>query len=334
MKACVLGYGSIGRRHALNLSLLGHEVGFLRSGKSKMETSIQEHGWLEFFSPDDCLSWGPEFLVVCTPTSLHLKGVNFGIRHGLHVYVEKPIACTPSEIEELVFIAQQNDLVLRAGYQMRFHELVKRAKRLTSGSSDHGALQGFSFEWFSNVRHWHPWEDVSSSYVTRPELGGGAINTLSHEIDLIQFLFGAVDSLDANLIYGEFEAIEIGMDALIQTKSGVSGVVQLRMDTEYRHRMVSLAFTESLVEIDLERGQIISSGFVEKVGDAQSLHEAAYLSSLQSFIADIEGERWEEGKAEEIVATELMLSDLRLSGLQKSKIQLSSMEDGQRLDLS
>lgn len=323
MKACVLGYGSIGKRHASNLSLLGHEVAFLRTGKGTLEMAEEGHNWLEFFRPRDCLNWKPDFLIVCTPTSLHIEGAKFGLQNGMHVYVEKPLAGTPSEIQELVLLAQQNELVLRVGYQMRFHELVKRARELTSGSSNLGELQGFSLKWLSDVRRWHPWEDLANSYVMRPELGGGAINTLSHEIDLVEFLFGAVESVDANLVYKDSQNVEVGVDALVQTKGGLSGVVQLRMDTDYRHRNITLFFSNSLVEIDIENGRILSLGLVENFGNGQILNDASYLTSLQAFIDDVKSERWTEDKDHQIWATELLLLNFRVAGQQRRRIFLA-----------
>ena len=36
----------------------------------------------------------------------------------------------------------------------------------------------------------HPYENYKNSYAASKKLGGGALNTLSHEVDLIAFFFG------------------------------------------------------------------------------------------------------------------------------------------------
>ena len=116
MRGCILGFGSIGLRHAQNLSALGHEVSFLRSGKSNLSLSGEQKIWPEFFREEDCLSWKPDFLIVATPTSLHFTGTLFGLVNGLHVYVEKPMATTSKNLSRLIHEAVSRGLLLQMGY--------------------------------------------------------------------------------------------------------------------------------------------------------------------------------------------------------------------------
>ena len=45
--------------------------------------------------------------------------------------------------------------------------------------------------WFeSYLPSWHPWEDYSLSYAARKDLGGGALHTLDHEIDFLNWCLG------------------------------------------------------------------------------------------------------------------------------------------------
>lgn len=69
-------------------------------------------------------------VVVATPSHTHYKIVKAALLAGKHVYVEKPIATTISEAEELTSIANENDLVLMVGHLLLYHPAVNRLKMI------------------------------------------------------------------------------------------------------------------------------------------------------------------------------------------------------------
>ncbi len=313
MKVCIAGYGSIGKTHADNLFSLGHEVAFLRTGLANAQRPATEGSFPEFYDKRELLGWEPQCLVVCTPTALHQEGIRFGIENGLHVYVEKPIGGSINETTELVKLARRNNLVLRVGYQMRFHPLTHVAKDFLVRAESLGGLQGFSMSWLSNVRTWHPWENVEDSYAVRSELGGGAINTLSHEFDLAIFLFGEIDWVDAVSTFGAFPGVEVGVDVLLKPIAGPPGTIQLRIDTSYRQRVLTLMFQESLVQLDFETNEIRHSGEVIHQPTTVSLHNQAYLASITDFIECAIRRDVDSTLERSIMETEIFLSSIRLA---------------------
>jgi predicted dehydrogenase len=72
---------------------------------------------------------------------------------------------------------------------LRFHPLVQKIKAIID-SKELGPVYSARFEFGSYLPDWHPWEDHRTSYASRKELGGGVINTITHELDLIQYYFG------------------------------------------------------------------------------------------------------------------------------------------------
>ena len=69
-------------------------------------------------------------VVVATPSHTHFKLVKAALEAGKHVYVEKPIATTCEEAEELNKIANQNDRVLMVGHLLLYHPAVNRLKMI------------------------------------------------------------------------------------------------------------------------------------------------------------------------------------------------------------
>jgi len=59
--------------------------------------------------------------VVCSPTAVHYDHVLSLLEKGLHVLVEKPLACTGAQASQLAGLAEKNSLILQVGYYRRFH---------------------------------------------------------------------------------------------------------------------------------------------------------------------------------------------------------------------
>src|SRR5205807_1762719 len=86
MRIFVVGLGSIGRRHLANARKLGHDA---------------EGGRLE-----EAAAFSPDALVVSSPTSVHLEALRWAVEHGVHAYVEKPIAGASDGVAETLDAAE------------------------------------------------------------------------------------------------------------------------------------------------------------------------------------------------------------------------------------
>ncbi|HXC52412.1 MAG TPA: Gfo/Idh/MocA family oxidoreductase [Candidatus Limnocylindrales bacterium] len=69
-------------------------------------------------------------VVIATPTATHHRLAVAALARGLHVLVEKPLARTTAEAEELGRIAADAGLVLLTGHVFLFHEAVRTVRRL------------------------------------------------------------------------------------------------------------------------------------------------------------------------------------------------------------
>jgi len=76
-----------------------------------------------------------EAIIVCTPHVLHYEHVMAGLKKGLHVFVEKPMAISIDQAEKMRNTAEKKGLVLAVGYQRHFQpeyfyarEIIKSGK--------------------------------------------------------------------------------------------------------------------------------------------------------------------------------------------------------------
>ncbi len=174
-KALVVGYGSIGQRHARVLEGLGHAVAVVSRRAVEHPRRYPDLGAaLADFRPD--------YAVIANETSLHrptyraLKAAGFG---GT-VLVEKPlfhdIAAGDERAAPKTFVA----------YNLRFHPLLLRLRDWMQGR----ALVAATVHVGQHLATWRPQRDFRQSYSSQKALGGGVLRDLSHELDYVLLLFG------------------------------------------------------------------------------------------------------------------------------------------------
>lgn len=66
---------------------------------------------------------------VCTPNGVHHPATIAALLAGSHVMVEKPMAMTPAECEEMIAVARKNGRLLSVGFQVRYSPAVQMCKR-------------------------------------------------------------------------------------------------------------------------------------------------------------------------------------------------------------
>ncbi len=82
-------------------------------------------------------------VVIATPVRFHFAMAKAALEAGKHVFIEKPIARTGAEAQELVEIAQKQGLVLMVGHTFLFSPAVRRMKEIIE-AGDIGQVQYIS----------------------------------------------------------------------------------------------------------------------------------------------------------------------------------------------
>ena len=188
MNILIIGGGSIGKRHLKNLRQLGYnQLWVLR--RSPDPSFEETHGVKVLTSFEAAGQESLDAVFICTPTALHHQGLQFAIDHQLHIFMEKPLIHNASGLEKAINAMNSFNGIFFIGFMLRYHPLVKEIKKIID-SRKLGDVYSARFEFGSFLPYWHPWEDYKISYASQKALGGGVINTITHELDLIQYFFG------------------------------------------------------------------------------------------------------------------------------------------------
>ena len=131
----VAGVGSLGRHHARVASSLEGAVvsGIYDSDTARRDEVAGEFGLPASRSLEDLLAVS-DGVVVATPTVSHREVAGAALAAGRHVLVEKPIASTLEEADELIGAATSARVVLQVGHIERFNPAVEAALPLASGA--------------------------------------------------------------------------------------------------------------------------------------------------------------------------------------------------------
>jgi predicted dehydrogenase len=183
MKVLVVGFGSIAKKHLHNLRQLYPNVRlavWCRPGKVRDSQGLEAL----FHQVDEVLAWQPDYVVVASPATLHTEHVVALAGLRVPMLVEKPLASNLMEGQRLLTALQGPCLL---GYQLRFTDGFLQ---LREWLPELGALHLVRLEVGQYLPDWRPDTPIADMVSANPELGGGALLELSHELDLVSHLIG------------------------------------------------------------------------------------------------------------------------------------------------
>lgn len=190
MKALVIGYGSIGKRHISNLSKFKNiEISVVTSRNS--DNFLLKNKCKLFKTIKDAIKEHYDFCIISNASSLHMQSALMLATHGIHLFIEKPLSNSLSGINSLLKKSQKQKLITQIGCNLRFHPCIKEIKTILSKNKI-GKVYSIQIENGSFLPNWHPDEDYRKSYAAQQKMGGGVVLTCIHEIDYLYWFFGKI----------------------------------------------------------------------------------------------------------------------------------------------
>jgi len=132
LRVGVVGCGAFGRNHARVYRDLAGEpaqgvefVGVADSDYARAQTTAKEFGTQAFHSAEELIAAGARAVSVAAPTVFHLEVARQLMQSGVDVLIEKPLATSVAEADELIEIARKNGRVAQAGHLERFNPAVR-----------------------------------------------------------------------------------------------------------------------------------------------------------------------------------------------------------------
>ena len=167
-----------------------------------------------------------DIVSIATESGIHAEIAVFCIEHGIHVIIEKPIAMSLKEADEIIELSQKRNVKVSVCHQNRFNVAVQKMRdaleRGRFGSISHGSVH---VRWNRNQDYY----TQASWRGTWEQDGGTLMNQCIHGIDLLRWMMGN----DVEKVYGVtrqqfhhyLEAEDVGM-AILEFKNGSIATIE------------------------------------------------------------------------------------------------------------
>ncbi len=178
-KVLLIGYGSIGKRHAINLKDIGIKPYILTKYPDDLDVIFLR-------DIEEIKDVNIDFCIIATPTAKHLDDLKrcFTLSNiPRKILIEKPLECSYLRGKEIKDIAKKYDINIFIAYNMRFLNVFSVIKKFIKEQKD--TIRIVNVVAGQDLREWRPYKDYTKSYSAHRNQGGGVDLDLSHEIDYI-----------------------------------------------------------------------------------------------------------------------------------------------------
>lgn len=167
-----------------------------------------------------------ELVAVATDSGVHAEITLYCIDHGVNVIVEKPMAMSMTDADEIVKRSQETGVVVSVCHQNRFNIAIQEMRHALEagrfGKLSHGSI---------NVR-WNRGKDYYDQASWRGKWasdGGCLFNQCIHGIDLLRWMMGdeveEVYGVTKQQFHDYLECEDVGM-AVVKFKNGAIGTIE------------------------------------------------------------------------------------------------------------
>jgi predicted dehydrogenase len=245
LKAAVIGAGAFGRHHANKYRALteaGQDVVLFAVADPNPEAraAIAARHQVQVVSDWRDLLGKVDLVSVCSPAVTHATIVHAFLNAGAHVLVEKPIATTLDEAQELVALSRASGKVLTVGHQERF--VFARTGLLDLAETP------------LEITCWRqgPWtgrgDDVSA-----------VLDLMIHDLDLVHTLVpGAVSAVKAQG-YTEYGPHADEVSATVTFAGGTVARLETSRVAPERKRGMRAVYADGVIEIDFLTREIVNT---------------------------------------------------------------------------
>lgn len=289
MKICVVGLGSIGKRHINNIvHLLGEretnlQIDLLRSGKNNNDgDKLWKYIHSVYYNPGD-LPEDYDAIFITNPTSMHYETLCSLQEKGRSFFIEKPVFSS-TEVD-LSNLSMLRDKVCYVACPLRYSKPIQYIKENINPSEVYSVRVICS----SYLPEWRKGVDYRRSYSARRELGGGVDIDLIHEWDYICYLFGIPTQVYH--LKGKYSELEIDSDDLaVYIAKYPDKLIELHLDYFGREnkRTIELYMKQETVTVDINRSVVQTKEAVLHLGEERN---DFYLEELRYFFDLVNGDR-------------------------------------------
>lgn len=167
-----------------------------------------------------------ELISIATESGLHAEIALYCIEKGIHVMIEKPIAMSMKDANEIIGLSEEKHIKVAVCHQNRFNIAVRQMRKAMEegrfGKLSHGSIH---VRWNRNIDYYKQ----ASWRGTWEQDGGALMNQCIHGIDLLRWMMGdeveSVYGVTRQRFHSYLEAEDVGM-AVVTFKNGAVATIE------------------------------------------------------------------------------------------------------------
>lgn len=167
-----------------------------------------------------------DLISIATESGLHAEIAIYCIKNGINVIIEKPIAMSIKDADEIIRLSEEYNVKVAACHQNRFNIAVQKMRKALEegrfGKISHGSIHvrwNRNRDYYEQAKWRGTWKDD----------GGALMNQCIHGVDLLRWMLGddieEVYGVTRRQFHDYLEAEDIGM-AVVKFKNGAVATIE------------------------------------------------------------------------------------------------------------
>lgn len=281
----IAGLGSIGRRHAAVATRAGLDVRVYDPVPRTGSELPDETARCTYARLEDLLESGLDALVVASPDRFHRLQVMAAVERGIPTLVEKPVAHSLGDGEELARALAGSDVPVLVGYVLRYSRALQRARELIR-AGELGEVASFhvhlgAYETLVRARNRFDSSETGAIYYD-----------YSHEWDYLRWLIGSVvRGTAAERTVRGLPVVQDPnvVDGLLELENGCIGSFHLDYVQQPSTRSLAVVGTDATLLVDVPRGSVVvrrrAGAGTEESSSFEQKRDALFEEQLEHLLA-------------------------------------------------
>jgi predicted dehydrogenase len=283
IRAAVVGVGYLGRFHAQKYAALPEcELTAVVDTDTEVAARVATELGTRALSDYRELCGQVDAVSVVTPTDSHAEIATTLLLAGAHVLVEKPIAQSVQQAQQLIDAARERGLVLQVGHLERFNPAILAAEPLLARAR------------FIECHRLAPFKERGTEVNV-------VLDLMIHDIDLVQMIIGSpvatLDAIGTPVFSGEIDIANVRLNfengcVANVTASRVSLKTERKLRVFHDGGYLSIDLQQKILTVIRKRLLPATAGELPVQIEEQSFAQGdALLAEIEAFLAAVRGER-------------------------------------------
>jgi len=251
-KVLIVGLGSIGEKYRLAAKKYFNYKDIFIYSKHKKKTDLRNLKKIDNL----------KYIILSNPSTERINFFKSFVKKEATYIFEKPMASNAfneKDNHEFFKLINKNKIKIKSGYCLRLNPAVKELKKIINNNLKN--ILKININTNSFLPSWRK-KNYTKSVSAKKIYGGGVVNELSHEIDLILYLFGKPKSLYASYLNTKFLKIntEDVADIIFNMSNKLNLNLHLDFCSPFGKREIEVIFrNKKKIVLDLIKNRLFFS---------------------------------------------------------------------------